>query len=600
VESGTVLAGRYRLDRRLGHGGMGEVWSGRDLRLGRDVAVKALHDADPGEAEVRRFIREATVAAGLQHPGITVIFDAGAHDGRLFLVTELLSGKDLGKVLALHPGGLPLDQVLDFGIQLADALSAAHGRGIIHRDLKPTNLFVQADGRPPGGRLKVCDFGLARALASSSKVIRAGEAFGTPAYMAPEQWRNPAASPSTDLYAAGCILYEMVTGRVPFEGPSLPALMTQHLTQPPVPPRAMKPGVPAVLNDLVLSLLSKEAADRPASATEVLAILSLLRDAPQHATTSARTPETQVRPRLTRTLTGHTENVHSVAFSPDSTLLATGGYDGTVRLWDTTTGQTSHTLTFGTSLLGGVAVSSLLGGVAFSPGGTLLAIGIDKTVRLWDTTTGRTIRTLTGHTDFVLAVAFSPDGTLATGSRDKTARLWETTTGQAIRTLADHTSSVYGVGFSPDGTLLATRGVYAGSSDKTVWLWDTATGQAIRTLTGPTGDVSGMAFSPDGALLATSSEDGTARLWDTATGQTIRTLTGHASNLRGVAFSPDGTLLATASYDKTVRLWDTTSGQAIHTVTGHTGWVLAVAFSPDGTLLATVGDDQTARLWVLG
>jgi serine/threonine protein kinase len=108
---------------------MGEVWGGRDLRLGRDVAVKVLRDADPGEAEVRRFVREAMVAAGLQHPGITVVFDADAHDGRLFIVTELLTGQDLGKVLAASPGGLPLDRVLDYGVQLADALAAAHGRG---------------------------------------------------------------------------------------------------------------------------------------------------------------------------------------------------------------------------------------------------------------------------------------------------------------------------------------------------------------------------------------------------------------------------------------------------------------------------------------
>ncbi len=501
MESGAVLAGRYRIDGRLGRGGMGEVWGGRDLRLRRDVAVKVLRDADPDEEDVSRFIREATVAAGLQHPGITVVFDADVHDGRLFIVTELLSGKDLGKVLAANPGGLLLRQVLDFGVQFADALAAAHGRGIIHRDLKPANLFVQADERLPGGRLKVCDFGLARDLTSSSKVTVAGEVFGTPAYMAPEQWRAAAAGPGADLYAAGCILYEMVTGRVPFEGPSLPDLMGQHLSRPPVPPRDLKPGTPAALNDLVLSLLSKETASRPASAAEVLAVLTRLRGA-RKAATPAMMPGTQLRPSLIRALSGHTGSVFAVAFSPDGTLIATSSGD--------------------------------------------------QTARLWDTATGRIVRTFTGHTSRVAGVAFSPDGTLiATSSGDQTARLWDTATGHIVRTLSGHTRAVNGVAFSPDGTLLAT----SGSIDQTARLWDTATGRAVRSLTGHTSRLAGVAFSPDGALIATTSGDQTARLWDTATGQLIRTLTGHTQAVNGVAFSPDGTLLATSSGDQTARLW---------------------------------------------
>ena len=374
MESGAVLAGRYRIDGRLGHGGMGEVWGGRDLRLRRDVAVKVLRDADPDEEGVSRFVREATVAAGLQHPGITVVFDADVHDGRLFIVTELLSGKDLGKVLAAYPGGLLLGQVLDLGVQFADALAAAHGRGIIHRDLKPANLFVQADERLPGGRLKVCDFGLARDLTSSSKVTVAGEIFGTPAYMAPEQWRAVAAGPGADLYAAGCIPYEMVTGRVPFEGPSLPDLMEQHLTRPPVPPRNLKPGIPAALNDLVLSLLSKETASRPASAAEVLGVLTRLRDA-RRVATPAKTRGTQVGPRLVRALTGHTDSVFAVVFSPDRSLVATCSGDQTARLWDAATGLIFCTLT---------GHARAVNGVAFSPDGTLLATSsIDQTARLW-------------------------------------------------------------------------------------------------------------------------------------------------------------------------------------------------------------------------
>lgn len=197
VESGDVLAGGYRLDRLLGRGGMGEVRGG-------------LHDTDPGQDDVRQFVREATVAARLQHRETIAVSDADESDGRLFIATELPSGRDPGKALAAHHDGLPLGPALDCGIQLADALAAAHRRGIIHRDLKPANLFIQTDERLPGGRLKVSDFSLARDPAS---FIEGHPGFGTPA-------------------------------RVPFKGPSLPTLMAQHLSQSPAPPSDLKPRIP--------------------------------------------------------------------------------------------------------------------------------------------------------------------------------------------------------------------------------------------------------------------------------------------------------------------------------------------------------------------
>jgi WD40 repeat protein len=257
--------------------------------------------------------------------------------------------------------------------------------------------------------------------------------------MAPEQWHAAAAGPGADLYAAGCILFEMLTGQVPFTGPSLPALMAAHLTKEPVPPRDLKPGVPAALNDLVLSLLAKEPASRPASSAELLASLACLRDTPRRVQEPSRMPVMPLPPgprdaplpvpepanapriglpsRLMCTLIGHTRAVYAVAFSPDGKLLATASVDETARLWDATTGQTVRALT---------SRSGFVRAVAFSPNGQLLATAChDKTAQLWDIASGKAIRTLTGHAHSVNAVAFSPDGRLlATACHDKTARLW--------------------------------------------------------------------------------------------------------------------------------------------------------------------------------
>jgi hypothetical protein len=276
MESGTELAGSYRLESLLGRGGKGEVWRCRDLRLDREVAVKILLAAAADPVEARQFRREAESAARLRHPGITVVYDIGQHDGRMFTVMELLHGQDLARLLSGHSGGLPVSQALSIGLEIAAALAYAHGEGIVHGDLKPPNVFIQDDGSA-----KVCDFGIARDLNATSSVT--GQHLGTPAYIAPEQWAGEPVTSSVDLYALGCTLYELLTGQQPFQGPSLPALIHRLLTEVPVPPHDRRPEVPAALSDLVVALLAKAPEDRPPNAAAVVAALTQIRDPGQQA-----------------------------------------------------------------------------------------------------------------------------------------------------------------------------------------------------------------------------------------------------------------------------------------------------------------------------
>jgi serine/threonine-protein kinase len=270
VESGTVIDGRYRVVSRLGSGGMADVYLAQDTLLGRQVALKLLHHRFSQDQEfVERFRREASSAAGLSHPNVVSVFDRGEWDDTYYIAMEYLPGRSLKAVLREH-GSLSPDDAIDITIQILLALRFAHKRGIIHRDIKPHNVILDEEGRA-----KVTDFGIARAGASDMTMT--GSIMGTAQYLSPEQAQGYAVSEASDIYAVGVVLYELLTGGVPFEGESAVTIALKQVSVEPTPPSQRNPQVSAALDAVVMRAMAKDPAARFAGADELIAALQQAR-----------------------------------------------------------------------------------------------------------------------------------------------------------------------------------------------------------------------------------------------------------------------------------------------------------------------------------
>src|ERR671914_273646 len=260
--TGTLFAERYRVTRKLGGGGMADVYLAEDQELGRRVAIKILHHRYANDDQfVERFRREATHAAGLSHPNIVSVYDRGSTDGSYFIVMEYVEGKTL-KDLIRTRGLCPIPMAIAYTRQILSALRYAHRNGVVHRDIKPHNVIVD-----PEGVVKVTDFGIARA--GASQMTEEGAIIGTAQYLSPEQARGAPVDQTSDLYSTGIVLYELLTGTVPFSGETPVEIAMKHLSQPPEPPSTRRPEVPRDLDYVVLRALAKDPAERYHSAEEM-------------------------------------------------------------------------------------------------------------------------------------------------------------------------------------------------------------------------------------------------------------------------------------------------------------------------------------------
>jgi len=314
MDEGKVLNNRYQLLERIGSGGMADVFRARDLMLERTVAIKVLHETYSDDTALQsRFKQEARAAANLSHPNIVTVHDFGFDNGQLFIVMEHIPGKDLKTILRTR-GRYSVEEAIPLLVQACAGIGYAHRAGLVHCDVKPHNMIVT-----PDGRLKVTDFGIARALSTIMPDERADVVWGSPQYFAPEQAVGEAPSPASDVYSLGIVLYEVLTGALPFTAPTSEELARLHLEEPPIPPSEYIPDIPPALEEIVLKILSKEPAARYRTADQLGRVL--LRFGTQRETPSTPalnlTPETPAYQKATSPIPSKPKPVISL---PEITL----------------------------------------------------------------------------------------------------------------------------------------------------------------------------------------------------------------------------------------------------------------------------------------
>jgi beta-lactam-binding protein with PASTA domain/predicted Ser/Thr protein kinase len=326
---GTIVDDRYKILSRLGAGGMADVFLAEDEQLGRKVALKLLYQRfaeDPGFVE--RFRREAQAAAGLQHPNVVSVYDRGAFDGTYYIAMEYLPGRSLKQLIRQEA---PLDPIraIDITLQILKAARFAHRRGVIHRDLKPHNVIID-----DADNAKVTDFGIARAGASD--MTETGSIMGTAQYLSPEQAQGHAVSAGSDLYSIAVVLYEMLTGRVPFDAESAVTIALKHVSEAPPPMSAINPSVPPELEQVVMWALNKNPVDRPANADQFITALEQARTA---VLTGERGERTASLPALAGVAAGHYAAAAAVGSPAAPVQHAPTYYDGTYEVLEPVPGE---------------------------------------------------------------------------------------------------------------------------------------------------------------------------------------------------------------------------------------------------------------------
>lgn len=657
--------GEHDLLEVIGRGGMGVVYRARHLGLQRDVALKVLPGGGFAHPEARkRFRHEALAAARLQHPNIVAIHEVGEAEGISYYSMDLVTGPTLAELLGRGP--LPVRTAAGYLLDIARAIHQAHQAGVLHRDLKPSNILIDAATDQP----RVTDFGLARRFEvgtedpsapgtmSMSRFTVTGQAIGSPAYMPPEQVLRHDATPgpASDVYSLGAILYQAITGRVPFEGTSVSDVLLQVREVEPIPPRRLNAHVPVDLETLCLKCMAKDPAGRYPSAADLAADLgrflegtpilarpvgtlgrlwSWCKRRPVVAGLSAgllflltalsvgapvaalriaearRAEEVERRKsdaanvELRRTNLRLKEAIQILELQRIEDLFqANDGPAAVARLAALLRTDRSN------SIVATRLVSALVqrrwalpgptirhvgkvNAVEFSPDGRfILSGGGGGMGQIRDANTGHLLGWVR-HGGEIVSARFSRDGNrVVTASTAGSARVWNATNGASLLPPLKHGGRVNSAEFSVGDRLIVTA-----SDDRTARVWNAADGRLQQELGGGTAEVTLARFSPDGSTVATASADGEVCLHRCDSGERLWHRREHRGAINALTFSPDGRLLASAGADGLARLFRAEDGEASGAPMRHGDTVHHVVFHPQGGILMTTSQDGLARLW---
>jgi len=641
--TGLLRLGDYELLEEIARGGMGVVYRARQMSLNRIVALKVILQGPFSSRDfVQRFQQEAHAVAALRHPNIVTVYEVGEQEGSHFLALEFVEGGNLADLVRERP--LPARRAAGYLQIIAQAVEHAHQRGVLHRDLKPSNILLDVFDQP-----RVTDFGLAKLASQDTSLTITGQVLGSPNYMPPEQAAGKFAdtTPAADVYSLGAILYELLTGRPPFQGETLQAILTQVQEAAPVAPRHLIPGIPADLQTICLKCLQKDPGRRYPTAQALAEDLGRFLD---HQPIRARPV-----PMLERIWLWSCRRPLLAALS-GALFLAVGlGVAGILWEWrqaelhalgeeqqrkiaEQDAAETRLNLYAADVAVAAQAILDGHPGAARRILARLRPLPGAQDLRgfewyyLWHRSEGDQLVTLKGHQLTVDCAAFSPDGTrLATGSQDGTVRVWDATAYTLVKSLNITKSAVWSVAFTPDN-----RGLVTGCNE-CVQLWDARSWECLRTFPGelaavartgtrlataesnpffyePAGAVRlfdwstgallarfdapgrALAFDHDGGRLAVAGPASGITVYDTTTRQILRQWPTKDS-VWSLAFSPDDRQLLSTGWSTAAALWTLVGAGPPQLLNGHQLNVWSAVFSPDGETIATTSSDQSVRFW---